>query len=55
MDADIQGLEGVDASWCLGDQTVSRAKSVTGKLSSGMAGRRARWRASDDEPVQEAE
>ena len=38
------GAEGVDASWRFGNETFGRAKSVTGKLSSGIAGRAARWR-----------
>ena len=43
------GAEGVDASWRLGNETFGRAKSVTGKLSSGIAGRAARWRGNDEE------
>ena len=46
--------EGVDASWRLGNETFGRAKSVTGKLSGGIAGRAARWRASSEESAPEA-
>ena len=49
------GAEGVDVSWRLGNETFGRAKSVTGKLSSGIAGRGLRWRGSDEEPVMTAE
>ena len=34
----------------LGNETFDRARSVTGKLSSGIAGRAARWRGNDEEP-----
>ena len=49
------GGEGVDASWRLGNETFGRAKSVTGKLSSGIAGRAARWRGNGEEPAQQAQ
>ena len=45
------GAEGVDASWRFGNATFGRAKSVTGKLSSGLAGRAARWRGNGEEPA----
>lgn len=45
------GAEGVDASWRFGNETFGRAKSVTGKLSSGLAGRAARWRGNGEEPA----
>jgi rRNA processing protein Krr1/Pno1 len=48
------GAEGVDASWRLGNDTFGRAKSVTGKLSSGIAGRTLRWRGNGEEPAPEA-
>src|SRR3712207_3073046 len=48
------GAEGVDVSWRLGNETFGRAKSVTGKFSSGVAGRAARWRGNDDEPASDA-
>ena len=41
------GAEGVDVSWRLGNETLDRAKSVTGKLSSGIAGRAFRRRGAD--------
>ena len=49
------GTEGVDASWRLGNETFGRAKSVTGKFSSGIAGRAARWRGNGEEPARAAE
>ncbi|MGY1680609.1 hypothetical protein [Geodermatophilus sp. SYSU D01176] len=49
------GAEGVDASWRLGNETFGRAKSVTGKFSSGIAGRTLRWRRNDEEPAQGVE
>jgi hypothetical protein len=49
------GAEGVDASMRLGNETLGRARSVTGKLSSGIAGRTLRWRGNDEEPAQGAE
>ncbi len=49
------GAEGVDVSWRVGGETFDRAKSVTGKLSSGIAGRTLRWRGNDEEPAQQAE
>jgi hypothetical protein len=45
------GAEGVDASMRLGNETLGRAKVVTGKLSSGIAGRAARWRGNGEEPA----
>ncbi|MGK5170502.1 hypothetical protein [Geodermatophilus sp. CPCC 205761] len=49
------GAEGVDASRRLGNETFGRAKSVTGRLSSGIAGRALRWRGIDEEPAQGVE
>jgi rRNA processing protein Krr1/Pno1 len=49
------GAEGVDASMRLGSETLGRARSVTGKLSSGIAGRTLRWRGNDEGPAQGAE
>ena len=51
----VTGAEGVDVSWRVGGETLDRAKSVTGKLSSGIAGRTLRWRGNDEEPAQQAE
>ncbi|TFV82794.1 hypothetical protein E4P40_15530 [Blastococcus sp. CT_GayMR20] len=48
------GAEGVDASWRLGNETLGRAVSVTGKLSSGLAGRALRWRGDGEVREQEA-
>jgi rRNA processing protein Krr1/Pno1 len=48
------GAEGVDASWRLGNETFDRARSMTGRLSSGIAGRTLRWRGNVEAPVQEA-
>ncbi|MFG2693871.1 hypothetical protein [Kitasatospora sp. NPDC048407] len=42
------GAEGVDAAKRLGAETFDRAKSVTGKLSNGIAGRVLRRRGNDD-------
>lgn len=47
------GGEGVDASWRLGNETFGRAKSMTGKLSSGIAGRTRGWRGNDEDREQE--
>jgi hypothetical protein len=49
------GAEGVDASMRLGNETLGRARSVTGKLTSGIAGRTLRWRGNDEGPAQGAE
>ena len=49
------GAEGVDVSWRVGGETLDRAKSVTGKLSSGIAGRRLRWRGNDEGSAQQAD
>jgi rRNA processing protein Krr1/Pno1 len=49
------GAEGVDVSRRLGNETLGRARSVTGKLSSGIAGRTLRWRGNDEEPAQQAD
>ncbi|WP_347057401.1 hypothetical protein ABC795_11910 [Blastococcus sp. HT6-30] len=43
------GAEGVDVSRRLGGETFDRAKSVTGRLSSGIAGRTFRRRGDDDQ------
>ena len=43
------GAEGVDAAKRLGNQTLDRAKSVTGKLSTGFAERVRRRREDDAE------
>jgi hypothetical protein len=42
------GAEGVDASVRLGNQTLDRARSVTGRISSGIAGRTFRRRGDDE-------
>jgi len=49
------GADQVAASRRLGNETLGRARSVTGKISSGIAGRTLRRRGSDEEPAQEAE
>ena len=49
------GAEGVDAARRLGNETFDRAKSVTGKLSSGIAGRTLRRRGNDEERDEQAE
>lgn len=49
------GAGGVDVSWRVGGEALDRAKSVTGKLSSGIAGRALRWRGNDEEPAQQAD
>jgi hypothetical protein len=49
------GAEGVDVSGRFVNETFGLAKSVTGKLGSGLAGRAARWRGNDEEPAQEAQ
>ena len=43
------GAEGVDAARRLGNETLDRARSVTGKLSSGIAERALRRRGDDEE------
>jgi hypothetical protein len=43
------GADGVDVSRRLGNETFGRAKSVTGKLSSGIAGRTRGWRGQDED------
>ena len=48
------GGEGVDASWRLGGETFGRAKSVTGRLSSGIAGRTRGWRGQDEDRAEAA-
>jgi rRNA processing protein Krr1/Pno1 len=45
----VTGVEGVDASRRLGNETFDRAVSVTGRLSSGIAGRALRRRGGDAE------
>ncbi|WP_306970994.1 hypothetical protein [Streptomyces afghaniensis] len=47
------GAEGVDAARRLGIETLDRARSVPGKLSSGMAGRVLRQRGDNEEPDEE--
>ncbi|MER6677467.1 hypothetical protein [Streptomyces sp. NPDC000983] len=47
------GAEGVGAARRLGSETLGRARSVTGNLSSGIAGRVLRRRADDEEPGRE--
>jgi hypothetical protein len=47
------GAEGVDAARRLGIETLDRARSVTGKLSSGIAGRVFRRRGDDEERHEE--
>jgi rRNA processing protein Krr1/Pno1 len=49
------GGEGVGAAKNFGNEAFDRAKSVTGKLSSGIAGRTLRWRGNGEEPDQAAE
>ena len=49
------GAEGVDVSKRLGNETFDRARSVTGKISGGIAGRALRRRGGDAEPVSDAE
>ena len=49
------GAEGVDVSGRFVNGTFGRAKSVTGKLSGGIAGRTLRWRGNDAETAQKAE
>jgi hypothetical protein len=52
------GEEGVDAAWRVGNETLGQARSVTNKLSSGIAGlssgiseRALRWLGDDEEPT----
>jgi hypothetical protein len=47
------GAEGVDAARRLGNETLDRARSVTDKLSSGVAERALRWRGGDEERKEE--
>ncbi|GIH63640.1 hypothetical protein [Microbispora siamensis] len=49
------GAEGVDAARHLGNETLDRARSVTGKLSSGIAERALRRRGNDEERDRKAE
>ncbi|MGY1696798.1 hypothetical protein ACI780_18020 [Geodermatophilus sp. SYSU D00814] len=42
------GADGIDASKRLGSETLDRARSVTGRISSGIAARTSRWRADDE-------
>jgi predicted transcriptional regulator len=49
------GAEGVDAARQLGNETLDRARSVTGKLSSGIAGRALRLRGDDEDRGRKAE
>ncbi|KAB8186392.1 hypothetical protein [Microbispora catharanthi] len=49
------GAEGVDAARHLGNETLDRARSVTGKLSSGIAERALRRRGDDEERGRKAE
>ncbi|MBO4271989.1 hypothetical protein [Microbispora triticiradicis] len=49
------GAEGVDAARNLGNETLDRARSVTGKLSSGIAERALRLRGGDAERDEKAE
>ncbi|MBB2742695.1 UNVERIFIED_ORG: hypothetical protein FHR35_002517 [Microbispora rosea subsp. rosea] len=49
------GAEGVDAARHLGNETLDRARSVTGKLSSGIAERALRRRGDDEERDRKAE
>ncbi|MFF4350377.1 hypothetical protein [Streptomyces sp. NPDC001530] len=47
------GAEGVNAAWRLGNETLDRARSVTGNLSSGIAERVLRRRGDDEERDEE--
>jgi hypothetical protein len=47
------GAEGVSAASRLGNETLDRARSVTGKLSSGIAERVLRRRGDDEERDEE--
>ncbi|MGY1753787.1 hypothetical protein [Blastococcus sp. SYSU D01042] len=49
------GAEGLGVAKHLGTETFGRAKSVTGKLSSGIAGRAGRWRGNAEESAVDAE
>ena len=49
------GAGGFDVSRRLGTESLGRAKSVTSRFSSGLAGRANRWRAGDEAPVDVAE
>jgi hypothetical protein len=49
------GAGGVDASVRLGNETLDRARSVTGRISSGIAGRTFRRRGDDEGRVEQAE
>jgi hypothetical protein len=49
------GAEHLDASMRLGNGTLGRARSVTGKLSSGIPGRTLRWRGDDEAREKQAE
>ena len=49
------GAEGVDAARRLSNETLDRARSVTGKLSSGIAERALRRRGDDEERDEKAE
>lgn len=47
------GVDGVGAARNVGGQALSRAKSASGKLSTGIAPRRVRWHTSGDSPDQD--
>ena len=49
------GAEGVDVSGRFVNETFGLAKSVTGKLSGGIAGRALRWRGNDEDRAEGAE
>jgi hypothetical protein len=49
------GAEGVDVSKRLGTETFGRARSVTGRLSSGLSERTLRWRGNDEQPDKQAD
>jgi rRNA processing protein Krr1/Pno1 len=49
------GAEGVDVSRRFGNETFGRARSVTGKISGGIAGRTLRWRGDDEKRVEGTE
>ena len=47
------GAKGIDAAISLGNETLDRASSVTGKLSNGIAERARRWLGDEEERDEE--